>query len=111
MSPAIREFIAIVLSVYLGAVVSGIGTSILSDGLSMDRVGNILFYIGVAVLIVGFLILGAKGDKYSGASKSPHMQSDAQFKEWRNRERPAEFNALALILAGALVIGTGYLLF
>jgi len=110
-STTIRKFTAIVLGVYFCTLILIIGVSALSGTLALSSVGNALFYVGIAIFIFGFLFMGSTsaGDKWSGASKSLHMQSDAHFKEWRKRERPIELIAWATIFAAALITVTGYL--
>ena len=108
-STIIRKFTVIVLGVYFGTLVLIIGVSTLSDTLTLGSVGNALFYVGIAIFIFGFFIMGStnRGDD---ATRSLHMRSDTQFKEWRKRERPIELIVWAIILAAALIAVTGYIL-
>ncbi len=105
-----RRFILIALSTYFAVLTIVFGVLILSSSVTAIDIWNGFIYIGAVILVIGFLLLGSKGDKWSGAAKSLHMQSDAHFKERRKQEKPIEAVAWALILAAALIILTGYLL-
>jgi hypothetical protein len=109
-SSTTRKFVFIILSAYFAVLTIVFGILILSGSLTAIGVWNGFIYTGAVILVIGFLLLGSKGDKWSGAAKSRHVQSDAHFKEWRTRERPIEAVAWALILAAALIMLTGYLL-
>ena len=106
---SIRKFAIIVLGVYFGILALIIVGAAVSGKLARDSVGSALLYIGIAIFILGFLFMGAtsRGD---GATRSLHMQSDAHFREWRKQERPVELVTWAIILAAALMAGTGYIL-
>ena len=108
-SPSIRKFIVILLGVYFGSLTIVIVSLAISAKLALDSVGNILLYLGMAIIIFGFLFMGAtnRGD---GGSRSLRMRSDAEFTAWRKQERPIEFVTWAIILAATLMAITGYIL-
>lgn len=105
-----RKFILIVLSVYFGILASIFGILVLSSSFTAVGVWNGLVYPGIVVFILGFLLIGSKGGKWSGAARASHMQSDVEFEEWRKREKPFELIAWALISAAILIMVTGFLL-
>ena len=104
---SVHKFIIIFFGTYFGILALIIATTAMSGDLTRDNVGIALLFIGSAVFILPFLFMGAK-NRGDGATKSPHMQSDLHFKEWRKQERPLENVLWAIILAGALLVGTGY---
>jgi hypothetical protein len=106
---SIRKFVIIVFGIYFGTLAIIIVGAAASAKLVRGSVGSALLYIGIAIFILGFLFMGAtnRGD---GATRSLHMRSDAHFKEWRKQERPFELVTWAIILAAALIAGTGYVL-
>ncbi len=106
---SIRNFVIIVLSVYFGTSALIIVGAAVSGKLAQDSIGIALLYIGIAIFILGFLFMGAT-NREDGATRSLHMRSDAHFREWRKQERPVELVTWAIILAAALLAGTGYIL-
>jgi hypothetical protein len=106
---SIRKFFIIVLSGYFGALVLVIAGAAISGKLTRDHIGIALLFIGSAIFILGFLFMGTtnRGD---GMAKSPRIGNDAYFREWRKHERPVELVTWAIILAAALIAGTGYVL-
>jgi hypothetical protein len=106
---SIRKFAIIVLCIYFGTLALIIVGAAVSGQLVRESIGSALLFIGIAIFILGFFFMGAPnwGD---GATRSLHMRSDAHFKEWRKQERPMELITWAIILAGALMAATGYIL-
>lgn len=106
---SVRKFVIIFLGTYFGILTLIIVATAASGELTRDNVGVAMLFIGIAVFILAFLFMGAK-NRGDGITRSPHMRSDTHFKEWRKQERPLELVIWAIILAAALLAGTGYTL-
>jgi len=106
---SVRKFAVIFFSTYFGVLALIIATTAGAGELTRDNVGIALLFIGSAVFVLPFLFMGA-ANRGDGSTRSPHIRSDTHFKEWRKQERPLESVIWAIILAGALLAGTGYAL-
>jgi hypothetical protein len=106
MTDGNSKFVRIVSVVYLTTLVVAVSYALVTGIFTGDSIvkvaGNVMMYGGVVVFVLGFMILGSNRGLH-------RRETQGQYVARRNRERPVELVAWAIITAGLLISISGYL--
>lgn len=105
-----KTFALIIISIYIVLMFLSVVIGLSSKANRLMVVGDFQFYSGALLFFLGFLgILGnRRGRRWSIFDKIDFHETKEEFLARRERDRPIEFIALSVSIAGLLLAITGY---